>query len=102
MRPWKAATIAASASMCAGVSSPRASMRLASASCAKFAHLHRVLESRARRRRSPGASTLPVIGHDIEIQRGREPAIEPQFLLAVEPPRRERGEIEEARARRAS
>ncbi len=43
-----------------------------------------------------GASMLPVIGTTLEVERRREPPIEPQLLFAEESPRRERREIEEA------
>ena len=34
-------------------------------------------------------------GHDVEVKRWREPAVQAELLMAIEPPRRQRGEIEE-------
>ena len=65
----------------------------------ELAHLDRVLERRpaATDRRSSDAAGN---WDNVEIKRRREPAIEPQFLLAVETPRGERREIEEPQCNR--
>ncbi len=94
MRPWKSATMVASASMCARSKLTAREHAARERVLRELAHLHRVLEGRAaaadRRMRDAAGNW-----DNVEIKRGREPAIEPQFLLAIEAPGGERGEIEE-------
>ncbi len=61
----------------------------------KLAHLHRVLERGAVAAEDRGVDAAGD-RHDVQVERRREAAVEPQFFFAEEAPRREGREIEEA------